>query len=179
MRRHLKLRLCGFMFLQYFIWGAWYVSMGTYLGKTLGFSGAEIGLAYGAFAIGAMISPFFVGLIADRYFASERILAALGIVGGALALYMLFNRITFGTSSPVSGQIKRWWGSLPITIYENPADNWRSFFGIGYQEAFDTWQPLSSFLLWLAKKIYILMFTAETNLLFLWAGNMLWPISDG
>ncbi len=95
----LKLKLATFMFLQYFIWGSWYVSMGTYLANTLGFDGGEIGLAYGAFAIGAMISPFFVGLIADRYFASEKLLAVFGILGG-LTLCLLPLMETFGTFYP-------------------------------------------------------------------------------
>src|SRR5687768_2638337 len=80
----LKIKLSIFMFLQYFIWGAWYVSMGTYLANVLRFGGQEIGAAYGAFAIGSIISPFFVGLIADRYFAAEKLLAALGVLGGAV-----------------------------------------------------------------------------------------------
>jgi nucleoside transporter len=99
MQTRLKIKLSLFMFLQYFIWGAWYVSMGTYLGKTLGFEGGQIGLAYGAFAIGAMISPFFVGLIADRYFASEKLLAALGVLGGAI-LFALPSLKSFGAFFP-------------------------------------------------------------------------------
>lgn len=84
MQTTLKIKLSVFNFLQYFIWGCWYVSMGAYLGNTLKFEGGQIGLAYGAFAIGAMIAPFFVGLIADRYFASEKLLAILGIAGGVV-----------------------------------------------------------------------------------------------
>ncbi|HRQ24379.1 MAG TPA: hypothetical protein PLF42_13205, partial [Anaerolineales bacterium] len=57
--------------------------------------------------------------------------AYYGVVGGLLAVYMLFNKVVFGTSSPVSGQVKRWWGSMPVTLYEEPASNWFSFFGIG------------------------------------------------
>ncbi len=84
MQSSLKVKLSVFMFIQYFIWGSWYVSMGTYLTKILGFTGDQVGAAYGAFAIGSMISPFFIGLIADRYFASERLLACLALLGGVV-----------------------------------------------------------------------------------------------
>ncbi|MSU56626.1 MAG: MFS transporter [Pedosphaera sp.] len=99
MQTQLKIKLSVFMFLQYFIWGAWYVSMGAYLFNTLKFEGPQIGLAYGAFAIGAMISPFLVGLIADRWFASEKLLAVLGILGGAM-LCVLPQMRTFATFYP-------------------------------------------------------------------------------
>ena len=100
MQTALKTKLSIFMFLQYFIWGCWYVSMGAYLANTLKFEGAQIGLAYGAFAIGAMISPFLVGLIADRFFASEKLLAVLGILGGVV-LCLLPRFTEFGTFYPV------------------------------------------------------------------------------
>ena len=100
MQTQIKAKLAFFMFLQYFIWGSWYVSMATYLGKTLGFEGGQIGAAYGAFAIGAMISPFFVGLIADRYFASEKLLAFLGILGGVL-MFTIPKLTTFSSFYPV------------------------------------------------------------------------------
>src|SRR5688572_21464444 len=95
----LKVKLSIFMFLQYFIWGSWYASLGAYLASTLKFGGQEIGAAYGAFAIGAMISPFFVGLIADRYFASEKLLAALASLGG-VALCVLPQLTQFKTFYP-------------------------------------------------------------------------------
>src|SRR5258706_13459335 len=82
-----RLKLSVLMFLQYFVWGSWYVTMGTWLGQTLHFSGEQIGLAFGTTALAAMISPFFVGMIADRLLATERILAALHVVGGGVLFY--------------------------------------------------------------------------------------------
>ena len=99
MQNRLKVQLSIFMFLQYFIWGSWYASMGGYLATTLQFGGAEIGAAYGAFAIGSMISPFFVGLIADRYFASEKLLGVLGLLGGGV-ICLIPSMHEFGTFYP-------------------------------------------------------------------------------
>ncbi|MBK8037047.1 MAG: MFS transporter [Verrucomicrobiaceae bacterium] len=99
MQTALKTKLSLFMFLQYFIWSTWYMTLGAYLG-TLSFSGQQIGLAYGAFAWGAILSPFIVGLIADRYFASEKIIAVLGVVGGLVMLCMPQFK-TFGAFYPM------------------------------------------------------------------------------
>jgi nucleoside transporter len=81
-----RIRLSLMMFLQYFIWGAWYVTLGTWLSTSLRFSGQEIGLAAGTTAVGAIVSPFLVGLLADRAFATQRVLGMLHLAGAGLLL---------------------------------------------------------------------------------------------
>jgi nucleoside transporter len=81
----IQIRLSIMMFLEFFIWGAWYVSMGPYMAAR-GMSDTDIGTAYTLSPIGAIIAPFFLGLIADRFFSSERVLAVMQLLGGVAML---------------------------------------------------------------------------------------------
>jgi nucleoside transporter len=95
MSSSLKARLCLMMFLNYVIWGSWYVTISTYLTVTLHFSGTEAGAVFGTSALASMISPFFIGMIADRFFATEKVLAALHLIG-ALLLWGVTQVTGFG-----------------------------------------------------------------------------------
>lgn len=86
-----RLKLSVMMFLQYAIWGAWGVSMGGYMGKTLAFDGVKIASIYSTTAIAAMISPLFVGYVADRFFSTERVIAFLHLVGGGLLAWAAYT----------------------------------------------------------------------------------------
>ena len=90
----LKLRLCVMMFLQYVIWGAWYVTITTYLTQTLGFTGAQAGWVFSTVSIASLVSPFFVGLVADRFFATERLMAYLSRLS-AVVVYLVTQVTTF------------------------------------------------------------------------------------
>ena len=99
MSQAIRWRLYIMMFLEFFIWGSWFVTMGSYLASNLHASGAQTGLAYATQSWGAIIAPFVVGLIADRYFNAERVLGVLHIAGGVL-MYTLYGAGDFRTFYP-------------------------------------------------------------------------------
>ena len=99
MSRTIRLRLCLMMFLEFFIWGGWFVTLGSYLAANLHASGAQSALAYSTQSWGAIIAPFIVGLIADRYVNAERLLGALHIAGGVL-MYALYGAREFTAFYP-------------------------------------------------------------------------------
>jgi nucleoside transporter len=82
------------MFLNYVIWGSWYVTITTYLTSTLHFTGTQAGAVFGTASLAAIISPFFVGLVADRFFATEKVLAVMHFLG-AILLYLVTTVHTF------------------------------------------------------------------------------------
>src|SRR6188472_4350985 len=90
----IRVKLSLMMFLEFFIWGAWFVTMGTYLSQVLSSEGNQIAAAYSTQSLGAIIAPFIIGLIADRYFAAQRILGFLHIVG-AILLFMVARADNF------------------------------------------------------------------------------------
>lgn len=82
-----RIQLSTMMFLQFFVWGTWYVTMGTYL-LEIGFTGLDVGAAFSTVNWGAILSPFLVGMIADRFFSAEKVLGISHIVGASLLYYV-------------------------------------------------------------------------------------------
>jgi nucleoside transporter len=94
-----RIKLSLMMFLEFFIWGSWFVTMGTYLGKNLMSDGVQVGSAYSTQSLGAIIAPFIIGLIADRFFAAQKILGVLHLAGGAL-LWFASTSLNFESFFP-------------------------------------------------------------------------------
>src|SRR5699024_7601475 len=90
-----RVRLSAMMFLEFFVWGAWFVTLGTYLAADLGASGSQIALAFLTQSLGAILAPFIVGLIADRFFAAQRILGVLHLFSAAM-LFLAGRQEAFG-----------------------------------------------------------------------------------
>ena len=99
MKAFTKFQLSFMMFLEFFIWGGWFVTMGAFLGNNLGASGGETAMAYSTQSWGAIIAPFIIGLIADRFFNAERILGVLHLVGAVL-MYQMANVGDFSSFYP-------------------------------------------------------------------------------
>lgn len=94
-----RIKLSFMMFLEFFIWGAWFVTLGTFLATNLKASGPETGSVFSTQSWGAIIAPFIIGLIADRYFNAEKILGVLHIVG-AILMYQMYNATDISTFYP-------------------------------------------------------------------------------
>ncbi|WP_299127506.1 nucleoside permease [uncultured Winogradskyella sp.] len=92
-------KLSIMMFLEFFIWGGWFVTMGSFLGNNLSASGAETAMAYSTQSWGAIIAPFIIGLIADRFFNAEKILGILHIAG-AILMYLMSQTTDFSVFYP-------------------------------------------------------------------------------
>ena len=88
MKQGTRIQLSALMFFEFFIWGAWYVTMNTYLDKTLHATASQIGAAYSVMAIATIISPFFTGMIADRFFDAQKVLGILHLAGAAVLYYL-------------------------------------------------------------------------------------------
>ncbi len=95
----IRFKLSLMMFLEFFIWGGWFVTMGTYLAKNLSADGIQIGSAYSTQSLGAIIAPFIIGLIADKFFAAQKILGFLHIIGGIL-LWFAATTVNFDSFFP-------------------------------------------------------------------------------
>jgi nucleoside transporter len=89
MNKSNQIQLSVMMFLQFFIWGSWYGQMSKYLFTNLSATGTQVGNAYSAFSIAMMLAPFFIGMIADRYFAAQKVLGVLNILGAVVLFFLI------------------------------------------------------------------------------------------
>src|SRR5215831_4639720 len=113
MNTGIRFKLSAMMFLQFFIWGAWYVTAPNYLG-TIGFKAGDFGWTYSVGPIAGMITPFFVGMVADRFFAAQRVLGIMHLLGGAI---MLGATVLMKSASPVPNAINAAFFGYMLTYF--------------------------------------------------------------
>lgn len=99
MNTSVKVRLGAMMFLEFFIWGGWFVTLGSFLANNLGASGAQTAVAFSTQSWGAIVAPFIIGLIADKYFNAERLLGIIHLIGAVL-MYLMYRADDFGSFYP-------------------------------------------------------------------------------
>lgn len=100
MRLTIRLQLSAMMFMEFFIWGGWFVTMGTYLSQSIHATDVQNGLAYGTQSLGAIIAPFIIGLIADKFFSAQKILGVLHLLGAAV-MYFISTKDNFSSFYPL------------------------------------------------------------------------------
>ena len=83
-----KFQLSLMMFMQFFVWGSWYGQMSKYMTNQLGATGDQVGSAYAAFSVAMIVAPFFVGMLADRFFQAQKVLGVLNILGAATLFFL-------------------------------------------------------------------------------------------
>jgi nucleoside transporter len=79
-----RIQLSAMMFMQFFVWGAWYGQMSKYMTDQLKATGDQVGSAYAAFSVAMIAAPFFVGMLADRFFQAQKVLGVLNLLGAAI-----------------------------------------------------------------------------------------------
>lgn len=92
MKLTVRIQLMLMMFLMFFTWGAWYGQMGKYMFTTLHANGDQIGNAYTTFSIASIIAPFFVGMIADRFFSAQKVMGVLNLLGAVILYFLIQNQ---------------------------------------------------------------------------------------
>ena len=109
MKPGIRIQLSLMMFLQFCVWGTWYGQMSKYLTVQLHATGDQVGNAYAAFSIAMIVSPFFIGMLADRYFAAQRVLGILNLLGAAILMWLItiqdadsVEHVTSSTQSALS-----------------------------------------------------------------------------
>jgi len=132
----IRLQLSVMMFLQFFVWGAWYVTAPNYLG-TIGFGAGDFGWTYSVGPIAGMITPFFVGMVADRFFSAQRVLGVLHLLGAGLMWLAMQKMTAGGTPTEINwiffGYMLTYFPTLALTntiAMKNMSDPQKEFPGI-------------------------------------------------